>query len=391
MTLMERKPIKTIEQAVGAIKRAILRAQAQMAKSGNAALLSLNYGIGRYVSLNSRDGFWGTGAIETLSQRLQQELPGLRGFSAENIKKMRRFFEQWAMLTNRSPMATDLQLTENKAEGGEEVGEMALLTANRSPMATDLSLDEFVGISFTHHMEILSKTSTLEERIFYIHQSNQHQWNKYELRKHLSDDLFHHQGRLPNNFTETIADERRSLKAIGMFKDEYLLDFVNIEELGAKSVDVDERIIEQSIVNNIRDFIIRFGKDFIFMGNQYRVVLEGEEMFIDLLFFSRELASMVAVELKYGKFKSSYLGQLCAYLQALDLTVKKPHENPSIGIVLCKEMNEAFVDIVVRSYDNPMGVATYKTKQDMPENLKKALPDLDEMKALLNKTDADKR
>lgn len=111
--------------------------------------------------------------------------------------------------------------------------------------------------------------------------------------------------------------------------------------------------------------------------------LAGEEMFIDLLFYSRELAAMVAVELKYGKFKTAYLGQLCTYLQALDMTVKKPYENPSIGIVLCKEMNKAFVDIVVRNYDSPMGVATYKTMQDMPEKLRQALPDIEEMKKLM--------
>ena len=191
---------------------------------------------------------------------------------------------------------------------------------------------------------------------------------------------------MPNNFPKAIPDIKQSMKTISMFKDEYLLDFINTENLGLEIEDIDERVVEQEIVRNMRDFILQFGKDFIFMGNQYRVVLEGEEMFIDLLFFSRELAAMVAVELKYGKFKPSYLGQLCTYLQALDLTVKKPHENPTIGIVLCKEMNKAFVDIVVRNYDSPMGVATYKTKQDMPEELQKALPDLDKMKDLYCKS-----
>ena len=192
-------------------------------------------------------------------------------------------------------------------------------------------------------MEILHKTTTLDERIYYIHQVNLHHWNKYVLRKYLSDDLYHHQGNMPNNFPKAIPDIKQSMKTISMFKDEYLLDFINTENLGLEIEDIDERVVEQEIVRNIRDFILQFGKDFIFMGNQYRVVLEGEEMFIDLLFFSRELAAMVAVELKYGKFKPSYLGQLCTYLQASDLTVKKPHENPSIGIVLCKEMNRLLI------------------------------------------------
>lgn len=183
-----------------------------------------------------------------------------------------------------------------------------------------------------------------------------------------------------------MSDAQRSLKAIGMFKDEYLLDFINVEELNLPEEDIDERVVEKSIVRHIRDFILEFGKDFIFMGEQYRVELEGEEMFIDLLFYCRELACMVAVELKQGKFKPAYLGQLDAYLQALDLTKKKPHENPSIGIVLCKEMNKSFVDIIVRNYDNPMGVATYRTREDMPERLRNALPDMDAMKNILVET-----
>ncbi|MDV3106540.1 PDDEXK nuclease domain-containing protein [Segatella copri] len=285
-----------------------------------------------------------------------------------------------------SPLANQLQQLENKIEEGIEIGEKTLLCINRPIESADLHIEDFVGISFTHHMEILHKTTTLDERIYYIHQVNLYHWNKYVLRKYLSDDLYHHQGNMPNNFPKAIPDIKQSMKTISMFKDEYLLDFINTENLGLEIEDIDERVVEQEIVRNMRDFILQFGKDFIFMGNQYRVVLEGEEMFIDLLFFSRELAAMVAVELKYGKFKPSYLGQLCTYLQALDLTVKKPHENPSIGIVLCKEMNKAFVDIVVRNYDSPMGVATYKTKQDMPEELQKALPDLDKMKDLFCKS-----
>ena len=325
-------------------------------------------------------------ALDSISERLQRELPGLRGFSSGNLKKMRIFYEEWKCLSIGSPLANQLQQLENKIEEGVEIGEKTLLCINRPIESADLRIEDFVGISFTHHMEILHKTTTLDERIYYIHQVNLHHWNKYVLRKYLSDDLYHHQGNMPNNFPKAIPDFKQSMKTISMFKDEYLLDFINTENLGLEIEDIDERVVEQEIVRNMRDFILQFGKDFIFMGNQYRVVLEGEEMFIDLLFFSRELAAMVAVELKYGKFKPSYLGQLCTYLQALDLTVKKPHENPSIGIVLCKEMNKAFVDIVVRNYDSPMGVATYKTKQDMPEELQKALPDLDKMKDLYCKS-----
>ena len=154
--------------------------------------------------------------------------------------------------------------------------------------------------------------------------------------------------------------------------------------MGESDEDIDERIIENQIVNNIKDFIIRFGTDFIFIGNQYRIEVAGEEMFIDLLFFNRELNCLVAVELKAGKFKHTYLGQLNTYLTVLDDTVKKAHENPSVGLILCKDMNKTFVDYVIRGYDKPLGVATYRTSKDMPENMRKALPDVEELKKLLS-------
>lgn len=169
-----------------------------------------------------------------------------------------------------------------------------------------------------------------------------------------------------------------------MFKDSYALNFVNVEEIGERDgQDVDERVVEQKIVQNIKKFIMTFGNDFAFVGNQYHLEVYGEEFFPDLIFFNRELNALVVVELKTGKFKPSYLGQLTTYLQILDDKVRKPHENPSIGIVLCKSANKEFVEYVIQRYDSPMGVATYKTSADMPENLRKALPDIEDMRKLL--------
>ena len=162
-----------------------------------------------------------------------------------------------------------------------------------------------------------------------------------------------------------------------------MLDFINIEELDESDEDLNERVIEKSIVNNIKKFIINFGQDFIFIGNQYRIEVSGEEMFVDLLFFNRELNSLVAVELKSGKFRSSYLGQLNTYLSALDVYVKKPHENPSIGIILCRDLNKSFVEFAIRDYDKPMGVATYRATKDVPEKFRNALPNIEELKKLL--------
>ena len=359
-------------EAVKSIKEAILRSQYRAAASVNKEQLSLYYGIGRYVSENSRIGFWGKGAIEQISSLLQKELPGLRGFSTSNIKNMRVFYEEWEPVLNRQPLAGDLVLDEK-----------LLLSVIRQPLADEFNWSDFLSIGFSHHTEIISKAKTLEARLFYIHECATRYWSKYTLRDYLKADLYSHRGTLPNNFAQTLPDTKQALKAVCSFKDEYLLDFINVEELDEQEEDLDEKIVEKAIVANVKKFIMTFGQDFSFIGNQYRMEVAGEEMFIDLLFFNRELNSLVAVELKSGKFRTSYLGQLNTYLSALDTYIRKPHENPSIGIILCREMNQTFVEFAVRDYNKPMGVATYRASKDMPERLRNALPDIEELKKLL--------
>ncbi|RHI04745.1 DUF1016 family protein [Bacteroides sp. AM16-24] len=358
-------------EAVKTIKEAILRSQYRAAASVNKEQLSLYYGIGRYVSENSRTGFWGKGAIEQVSSLLQKELPGLRGFSATSIRNMRIFYEEWDKVLNHQPLADDLALNEK-----------LLLVEIHQPVADEFNWADFLSIGFSHHTEIISKAKTLEARLFYIHECATRYWSKYTLRDYLKADLYSHRGTLPNNFAQTLPDTKQALKAVCSFKDEYLLDFINVEELNEQE-DLDEKIVEKAIVTNVKKFIMTFGQDFSFIGNQYRVEVAGEEMFIDLLFFNRELNSLVAVELKSGKFRTSYLGQLNTYLSALDTYIRKPHENPSIGIILCREMNQTFVEFAVRDYNKPMGVATYRASKDMPERLRNALPDIEDLKKLL--------
>lgn len=373
-----------IRSAVKAIKTAILHSQYRAAKVVNREQLSLYFGVGRYVSENSRKGFWGTGAIERISDQLQKELPGLRGFGVSSMKYMRQFYEEWADFIIRQPVAGELEETHNSQPVAGEMDLVdfnLLLPSDQQPIAAKLNIEEFVGLGFTHHIEILSKAKDVEERFFYIHQAYQNQWNKYHLRDMLKADLYHHQGALPNNFVTAMPDKRTALKAIEMFKDEYLLDFINVEELGERDkADIDEREVEQSIVHNVKNFIMTFGRDFTFVGNQYHLEKFAHVFYPDLLFYNRELAALVVVELKRGEFKPSYLGQLSAYLRILDSEVKKPFENPSIGIILCKKADKSFVEFLIQGYDNPMGVATYKTADDV----RKVLPSEEDLRRVMD-------
>ncbi len=360
--------------AVQTIKEAILRSQYQAAKLVNREMLSLYYGIGRYISANSREGFWGTGAIKTISERLRKELPGLKGFSQTNLKYMRIFYEEWSpIIEAKNPKSSAV---------ADEIDTDSLLPVKSSTTADDL--ERFLNLSFSHHIIILAEEKNIEKRWKYISLAIENKWDKRFLKTQIKENVADKYGAMPSNFGVTIKDSRDAIKALNMFKDEYLLDFINTEEIGIRDLaDIDERVVEQEIIHNIKKFIMTFGRDFAFVGNQYHLEAFSEDFFPDLLFFNRELNCLVVVELKTGDFKPGYLAQLMTYLRILDDKVKKPHENPSIGIVLCKNANKDFVEYVIQDYAKPMGVATYRLSEEMPEKLREALPDVEELKKLL--------
>ena len=360
--------------AVQTIKEAILRSQYKAAKLVNREMLSLYYGIGRYISANSREGFWGTGAIKTISERLRKELPGLKGFSQTNLKYMRIFYEEWSpIIEAKNPKSSAV---------ADEIDTDSLLPVKSSAVVDDL--EKFLNLSFSHHIIILAEEKNIEKRWKYISLAIENKWDKRFLKTQIKENVADKYGAMPSNFGVTIKDSRDAIKALNMFKDEYLLDFINTEEIGIRDLaDIDERVVEQEIIHNIKKFIMTFGRDFAFVGNQYHLEAFSEDFFPDLLFFNRELNCLVVVELKTGDFKPGYLAQLMTYLRILDDKVKKPHENPSIGIVLCKNANKDFVEYVIQDYAKPMGVATYRLSEEMPEKLREALPDVEELKKLL--------
>lgn len=363
--------------AVQTIKDAILRSQYQAAKLVNREMLSLYYGIGRYISANSRDGFWGTGAIKAISERLRKEMPGLKGFSESSLKNMRMFYEEWSPVLESSDATSPISPI--------MIGEIETTTllSAKSPITTD-DLELFGNLSFTHHIRILNGEKDVNKRWKYIKLALENKWDTRNLQQQIKDNAADKYGTMPSNFDVTITNSRDAIKALSMFKDEYLLDFINTEEIGIRDLaDIDERVVEKEIIHNIKKFIMTFGRDFAFVGNQYHLEAFSENFFPDLLFFNRELNCLVVVELKTGNFKPGYLAQLMTYLRILDDKVRKPHENPSIGIVLCKSANKDFVEYVIQDYAKPMGVATYRLSKDMPDKLREALPDIEELKKLL--------
>ncbi|MBR1722255.1 MAG: DUF1016 family protein [Treponema sp.] len=333
------------ESAIKEIKAAILKSRYTAARLANRELLLLYFKVGQYVSNNSREGFWGTGAIAEISKRLTQELPGLRGFSEGNIKKMRLFYEAWKdVFSNRSPLANEfIEDNSNSANRSLPTNEFPKDFELRIVTDAEITLDEFFAVSFTNHILIVMSEKSLKGRIFYISRCAAEFWTAEKLQYHLREKLFEKQT-LPitSNFEVAISDKNLRASALRAFKDEYLLDFA-------------------------------------FISNQYKVVVSEKEYFIDLLFFNRRLQCLVAIGLKRGEFKPEYADKLNFYLSALDEYVRLPNENPSIGIILCKSKDKKTVEFSFRDTTKPMGVASFKTSNELPEEYRNILPSAEEL------------
>lgn len=384
---IEKNRNKQATDAVDILKSAILQSQTRAVKAVNQEQLALYYGIGRYISANTRNKNWGGGMIKSISQRLRNELPGLRGFGETNLKNMRAFYEAWRNIEVNSSVVTDEleqlpsanEETDLQADGKEEdtIRQLQLTNLGAFPIVP------FLSISFTHHITILTLAKDWEERLFYIQYAADNKVNVEELGSVITKDLYHHQGQIPSNFLATIPDYKQAYRAIQMFKDEYLLDFINVEELGMHEEEIDERVIEQSIVHNIKNFIMTFGRGFTFNGSQVHFDKLGHDHWIDLLFYNRDLRRLVVFELKKGRFKTAYLAQLSTYLRILNDDDRREGEEPPIGIILCKSADKAYVEYIMQDFRQPMGVATYKTADEMDAELMKVLPSKEQLEKLL--------
>ena len=296
---------------------------------------------------------------------------------------MRIFYEEWSFLNDLFFDENDFKtLSINQLEN-RQLPTAEIEVSNRQLVTAEIKsklLICFFKVGFTQHREIIRLCDNLEARLFYIEQCATLFWNADTLKHNLKNKTFERIGKMSSNFDQTIQESNFRNKALLSFKDEMLLDFINIEDADEE---FDERVFEKAIIQNIKKFIMALGPDFSFIGNQYRLIIEEEEFFIDLLFFNRKIQSLVAIELKKGKFKAEYAGKMNLYLSALDEFVKQDHENPSIGIILCKEKNNKVVEFAFRDTSKPMGVVTYKTSDELPEKYKNILPDIDRLKELM--------
>lgn len=322
------------------VKKRIRKAQYEALKAVNKELIGLYWDIGRMIVEKQKEFGWGKSIVENLANDLQKEYPGMRGFSVQNIWYMRQFYVNYRDNAKLQPL----------------VGE----------------------ISWVKNVIIMGKCKDDSEREFYIRMTKKFGWTKDVLINQLEGKAYQKYLLNQTNFDKTLP-ERYKMQAKLAVKDDYTFDFL---ELGEEH---SEKELEKALTEKIKHFLVEMGGYFCFVGSQYRIEIGDDEFFIDLLLYHRKLKSLVAIELKIGDFKPEYSGKMQFYLSALDDKLRLDDENPSIGIIICKDKNRMIVEYALKDVKKPIGVSTYKITKELPKNLSKYLPSKEELSKRLER------
>lgn len=312
----------------------IRSAQYEALKAVNKEMIALYWEVGKRITEQQTALGWGKSVVENLSRDIQKEFPGIQGFGVRNMWDMARFYAEYQSNEILQPLVAE--------------------------------------ISWSKHIVILTKCKETRQRQFYILATRKYGWTKDVLINKIEAKTYENYLLGQSNFDITLPDSIKN-QAILALKDEYTFDLVGLAE------EHSEYELEQAIIKNIRAFLMEFGTDFSFIGNQYRLEVDGKEYFIDLLLYNRRLQAMIAIELKIGEFQPEYKGKMEFYLNILNDTVKLPHENPAIGIIICKSKSRMIVEYALKSSNMPIGVATYSLSSELPEAYKKLLPTSEEI------------
>lgn len=321
------------------IKQKIRLAQYEALKVVNVQLINLYWEIGKAISEKQAES-WGEAIVPTLSKELQREFPGIGGFSVGNLWLMAQFYSEYQIDENLAPLVRE--------------------------------------ISWSKHITILKKCKDSLERKFYTLATKKFGWSKNVLMHQIENKTYQKYLLNQTNFDQTLPDIVQN-QAVLAVKDEYTFDFLGLSQLHS------EKELEESLIQNIRNFLLEMGYQFTFIGNQFRLEAGGKEYFIDLLLYHRQLQCLVAIELKVGEFLPEYKGKMEFYLSLLNDKVRLPHENDSIGIIICKEKNRTIVEYSLKTSKLPIGVATYTLTDTLPKSYQNLLPSSKEISDKINK------
>ena len=330
--------IKDYTTLLKGVKARIHKAQYEALRAVNRELVQLYWDIGRMISKRQGQVGWGRSVVEKLAHDLQNEFPGISGFSARNIWYMRKFHSAYEKNPKLQPLVAE--------------------------------------IGWTHNLIILDRCKDDFEREFYIRMTRKFGWTKNILGVQIDNQAYQKTLLNQTNFDQTVSEELRQQAKLAV-RDEYLFDFLELGEQHS------ERRLEDAILSRVETFLREMGSKFAFLGSQYRIEVDDQEYFIDLLLYHRTLRCLVAVELKIGEFKPEYVGKMQFYLSALDDQVRIEGENSSIGIILCRTKKRMIVEYALRDSHKPIGISTYRVVKRLPKELSKELPSTKEIEKIL--------
>lgn len=358
------------------VKAKVRSSQIKAAVAVNTALIEFYWDLGKMLSEKIKQSSWGDKVLENVSKDLRNEFPDIKGFSVSNLKTCRLFYEYFF----KGSQLANQNYSQNKSISSQPVNQLKEIDNQKNKISPQVG-DEFVQqlvaqIPWGHIKIIITKIKDINAAQFYIQKTKENNWSRDILAFQIKSNLYERSGKAITNFTHTLPAPNSDL-AQQTLKDPYVFDFLQLTE------DYKERDIENQLIEHITRFLLELGKGFAFIGRQYNIQLNKKEYFIDLLFYHIPMQCYVVVELKNKDFEPEFAGKLNFYLTLIDKTLKRPNENPTIGILLCKGKDNLEVEYALQDIHKPMGVSEFELFTQLPDNLKSSLPTIEEIEEQL--------
>lgn len=355
---------KNYQHVLKQLEETIKGSRHKVIQVANTELLTTYWEIGKTLLDQREKAGWGKKIIEKLANDLKAKFPNMKGLSVRNLVYMQTFASGWPFFpfTQRieAPIITQSPIAQLQQHENQHINKQQSL---------------LLQIPWTHHIVILDKAKTLDERIFYIKETIRNGWSISMLKINIETSLYNRQGKAITNFDSKLSESQAELANLTL-KNPYIFDFLDIE------TPMHERDLERALTKHIQRFLLELGKGFAYVGNQFNVKVQDNEFALDLLFFNFNLNCFVVFELKAGEFKSEYAGKLNFYVNLIDAQIKLPVHNPTIGVILCKTPNDMIVKYSLQGIQTPLGVAEYEL---MPKQIKAEMPTIEELEQELSR------
>ncbi|GHT15670.1 hypothetical protein AGMMS4956_16130 [Bacteroidia bacterium] len=366
-------PNTDFKQWLVSLKTRIRQSQIKAAIRVNEELLRLYWDLGHDIVVRQMDAAWGSGFFEQLSQELRAEFPDMKGFSVVNLTYCKRFYQFYIQDTIiRQQLVSELQNAENQ----DVTFLQQVVEEIRPQLGGEFKVHPIFQIPWGHHVLLFTKCKTVAEALFYVRKTIENGWSRAVLMNFLDTDLYRRQGKALNNFDRLLPDAQSDL-AKEILKAPYNLDFLTLTE-GYK-----ERELEIALSENITKMLLELGNGFAYVGRQVPVQVGSKELFMDMLFYHLKLRCYVVIELKACEFDGAFTGQLGVYVSAVNHQLRGEHDNPTLGLLICKTKDNVMAQYSLESSSQPIGISEYELSHLLPENMKSSLPSIEEIEEKL--------